>query len=432
VNFTHSSRTASRLSELVPGGCHTFAKGSDQFPENAPIIARGHGCHVWDVDGNEFIEYGSGVRSVTLGHCYPPVIEAIKGALALGNNFTRPHEIELKAASTFLSLIDAEMVKFGKLGTSADTGALKLARAYTGREKVAICWDHPYFGHDEWAMSRTTTDGGIPRYVRELTLTFRYNDIDGLRALFDEHPDQISAVFLEPTRTEEPNPGFLEGVRSLCTARGALLVFDEIITGFRFHLNGAQKLYGVKPDLSTFGKAVANGFSVSALCGRRDIMRLGGREREQDNVYLMSTTHGAEVCSLAAAIATMETYRSEPVIETLYRQGERLRDGMLEAIARHDLGGVVTLSGRPCNLLYGTRGPDGEPSQAFRTLFLQELLERGVLAPNLIVGYSHSDADIDRTIDAINGALGVYARALEGGVDEFLAGRPSRHVFDRK
>lgn len=433
MEFIRSSELAARLTALVPGGCHTYAKGQSQYPERSPhIIARGQGCHVWDVDGNEFIEYGMGVRAVTLGHCYAPVVEAVREALALGTNFTRPAAIEVEAAEMFLSIIDGEMVKFGKLGTSADTGALKLARAFTGRDKVAICWEHPYFGHDEWAICRTTTDGGIPRAVSELTLGFHYNDIDSLRALFDEHPGQIAAVFLEPSRTEEPLSGFLEGIRALCDEKGALLVFDEIITGFRFHLNGAQKLYGVKPDLSTFGKAIANGFSVSALCGRRNVMRLGSHERPEDNVYLMSTTHGAEVCSLAAAIANMRVYKSEPVIETLYRQGERLRAGMLEAITRHGVGDYVTLNGRGCNLLYGTRGRDGKPSQEFRTLFIQELVQRGVLAPSFIVSYSHSDDDIDRTVEAIDGALGIYARALEDGVHQYLIGRPSRHVFDRK
>jgi glutamate-1-semialdehyde 2,1-aminomutase len=281
-------------------------------------------------------------------------------------------------------------------------------------------------------MCTTTMDGGIPEVERSMTLRFNYNDIESLRRLFLEKPGRIAAVFLEAVRTEEPVDGFLQGVQTLCREHGAVLVFDEVITGFRFHLGGAQELYGVVPDLAVFGKALANGFSVSALCGKREIMRLGSREREQDNVFLLSTTHGAEIPALAAAIATMHVYRSEPVVEQLYRQGERLQRGMLEAVRRHGMGDYVTIAGRPCNLLFGTRGPDGQPSQAYRTLFLQELIRRGVLSPSFIVSYSHTDEDIDKTIDAIDGALSVYKRALDEGTDRYLVGSPSRHVFDRK
>ncbi len=434
MEFTRSHQLSARLRSLIPGGAHTYAKGTDQYPEFAPhVLARGRGCHVWDIDGNEFIEYGMGLRAVTLGHAFPQVVEAVRKSLDLGTNFNRPAAMELECAETFLELIEgADMVKFTKDGSTADTAALKLARAYTGRDMVALCAEHPFFSYDDWAMCTTTMDGGIPEVERSMTLRFNYNDIESLRRLFLEKPGRIAAVFLEAVRTEEPGDGFLQGVQALCREHGAVMVFDEVITGFRFHLGGAQQLYGVVPDLAIFGKALANGFSVSALCGKREIMRLGSREREQDNVFLLSTTHGAEIPALAAAIATMHVYRSEPVVEQLYRQGERLQRGMLEAVRRHGMGDYVTIAGRPCNLLFGTRGPDGQPSQAYRTLFLQELIRRGVLAPSFIVSYSHTDEDIDKTIDAIDGALSVYKRALDEGTDRYLVGSPSRHVFDRK
>jgi glutamate-1-semialdehyde 2,1-aminomutase len=434
LEFTRSHQLSARLRSLIPGGAHTYAKGTDQYPEFSPhVLARGRGCHVWDIDGNEFIEYGMGLRAVTLGHAFPQVVEAVRKSLDLGTNFNRPAAMELECAETFLELIEgADMVKFTKDGSTADTAALKLARAYTGRDMVALCAEHPFFSYDDWAMCTTTMDGGIPEVERSMTLRFNYNDIESLRRLFLEKPGRIAAVFLEAVRTEEPGDGFLQGVQALCREHGAVMVFDEVITGFRFHLGGAQQLYGVVPDLAIFGKALANGFSVSALCGKREIMRLGSREREQDNVFLLSTTHGAEIPALAAAIATMHVYRSEPVVEQLYRQGERLQRGMLEAVRRHGMGDYVTIAGRPCNLLFGTRGPDGQPSQAYRTLFLQELIRRGVLAPSFIVSYSHADEDIDKTIDAIDGALSVYKRALDEGTDRYLVGSPSRHVFDRK
>jgi glutamate-1-semialdehyde 2,1-aminomutase len=434
MDFSRSRELQERLRRVIPGGAHTYAKGSDQFPEQYPgVIARGSGCRVWDVDGNEFIEYGMGLRAVTLGHAYPPVVEAVQKSLTLGTNFTRPAAIELECAERFLDIVNgAEMVKFTKDGSTADTAALKLARAYTGRDLVAICAEHPFFSYDDWFICTTTMDGGIPARFLEETLRFRYNDAESLRALFSAHPNRIGAVFLEPARSTEPTGGFLETVHALCRENRAVLVFDEMITGFRWHIGGAQGAYGVVPDLSTFGKAVANGFSLSILCGKRDIMRLGSRERDQDNVFLLSTTHGAEIPSLAAAIETMAVYRREPVIEHLYRQGERLSKGVNQAVARHGLQRYVELSGRPCNLLFGTRGPDGKPSQAFRTLFLKETLRRGIIMPSLVVSYSHSDEDIDRTIEAIDGALAVYARALQDGLGAHGVGRPSRTVFDRR
>jgi glutamate-1-semialdehyde 2,1-aminomutase len=274
-------------------------------------------------------------------------------------------------------------------------------------------------------------DAGIPASLRGQTLRFRYNDLDGLRALFRAHPERIAAVMLEPARTEEPAGEYLRQLQALCKTHGAVLIFDEMITGFRWHLGGAQKAYGVVPDLSTFGKALANGFALSALCGRRELMRLGGREADDEHVFLLSTTHGAEVPSLAAGLKTIEIYKSEPVIEHLYRSGERLAAGLRQCARRHGLEGVVEVVGRPCCLLYVTRGPDGQPSQEFRALFLQETIRRGVLAPSFVVSYSHTDADIDRTIEAVDGALATYARALADGVERHLVGRPTRVVFQR-
>jgi glutamate-1-semialdehyde 2,1-aminomutase len=351
----------------------------------------------------------------------------------LGTNFTRPATIELECAERFLDLIPgADMVKFTKDGSTATSGAVKIARKATGRDLIAICVDHPFFSYDDWYMSTTTADGGIPTNELARVVGFTYNDLSSVERLFAEHPDDIAAVFLEAVRTDAPVAGFLEGLRALCDAHGTVLVFDEMITGFRYHLHGAQSMYGVRPDLSTFGKALANGFSVSALAGRRELMMLGSRRTPDDDVFLLSTTHGAETPGLAAAIATMEVYRAEPVIEHMYRQGERLAAGLRDLAAAHGLAEHVFPVGFPCNLLFATRGADGGPSQEFRTLFLQEVTRRGVLMPSLVVSYSHTDDDVDVTLDAIDGALGVYAKAMEDGVEHYLVGPPSRPVFDRR
>jgi glutamate-1-semialdehyde 2,1-aminomutase len=434
VDFSRTREHAARLQALVPGGGHTYAKGADQYPELSPgVLTHGLGSHVWDADGNEYIEYGMGLRAVGLGHAYPAIVDAVRKSLDLGTNFSRPSLTELECAERFCAVIpNAEMVKFTKDGSTATSAALKLARRATGRDLVAMCGDHPFFSYDDWFIATTTLDGGIPDIEAKRALSFRYNDLESVKAMFAANADRIAAVFLEAVRTEAPAPGFLEGLRELCTQHGTVLVFDEMITGFRYALRGAQDLYGVVPDLSTFGKALANGFSLSALCGTRDLMRFGSRERDEDDVFLLSTTHGAETSALAAAIATIDVYEREPVIEHLYRQGERLAGGLRDAAARHGVSEHVAPVGFPCNLLFSTLDGDGEPSQAYRTLFLQETTRRGVLMPSLVDSYSHSDADVDKTIEAIDGALEVYARALEDGVERYLVGRPSRHVFDRR
>ena len=431
TDFSASRRLQERVHDVIPGGAHTLAKGDDQFPVLAPgFIARGHGSHVWDVDGNEYIEYGAGCRAVTLGHGYEPVVEAVRRELAHGCNFGRPAPIELECAETLLAMVPgAEMCKFAKDGSSVTTAALKLARAHTGRDRVALCADQPFFSVHDWFIGTTAIDAGIPQAVKDLSCTFRYNDVASLQAAFDAHPGEIAAVILEPAKYEDPADGFLHAVRDLAHANGALFILDEMITGFRWANGGGQAYYDIVPDLSTFGKALANGFSVSALLGRREIMELGGLRTERERVFLLSTTHGAEIHSLAAAIATMETYEREPVIETLVARGERLRRGIEEAVERHGLAGRVKVVGPPQCMVLVCLDTEGQSSQAMRTLMMQEQIRHGVIAPSLVVGYSHSEADIDATVEAMDRAFAVYERALEDGVEHHLVGRPSKVVY---
>ena len=432
-----SSRETDRLRisshQLIPGGCHTYAKGDDQFSVTAPaFIERGLGCHVWDLDGHEFIEYGMGLRAVTLGHAYPPVLHAVRRQLELGTNFTRPSPIEVECAEAVLGVIEgAEQIKFTKDGSTATTAAVKLARAYTGRYLVAFCGDHGFFSYDDWWIGKTAMNAGVPRTISDLSLTFRYNDIKSVRRLFVEHPGKIACLIMEPARDVEPADAFLHKTMEICHSNGAVFILDENITGFRWHLGGAQKYYEIVPDLSVFGKAMSNGFALSALAGKRELMDLGGIHHDKERVFLLSTTHCAETHALAAAIATIEVYKNEPVIEHLYRQGARLAQGFRQASAAHGLSEYVDVIGKECNLWYSTRDQNGNPSQAFRSLFLQELINRNVLAPSLVVSYSHTNGDIDLTIAAIDGALAVYKRALEDGVERYLIGRPSNVVFRR-
>lgn len=431
--IAHAEALRQRAHELIPGGSHTYAKGDDQFPESAPpFIVRGAGCHAWDLDNREFIEYGMGLRAVTLGHGIERVNRAAYRQMQNGINFSRPSTIELEAAEAFLGAVEsAEMVKFSKNGSDVTTAAVKLARAVTGRDMVALCADQPFFSTDDWFIATTENNAGIPESIASLSVRFRYNDLASLVELFDLYPERIACVVLEAEAATEPAPDYLAALKELCESRGALLIFDEMITGFRWHLGGAQKFHGVTPHLSTFGKALGNGFAISALAGERRFMRLGGLDHDQPRVFLLSTTHGAETHALAAAIEIIRIYREQNVVDTLWAQGKRLRALVHRSIAEHRLEEFFEINGRPCNLIFATLDENRERSQEYRTLFMQELIRHGVIAPSFVVSFSHSDADIDRTGAAVHEALAVYRRALDEGIGKYLEGRPVKPVNRR-
>jgi glutamate-1-semialdehyde 2,1-aminomutase len=431
MKIDNSLKIQKRFREVIPGGCHTYAKGDDQYPQGLPIyIARGKGSHVWDIDGNEYVEYGMGLRSVTLGHAFGPVVEAAHRQMLLGNNYVRPARIELDCAEEFLSIIEgADMVKFCKDGSDATSGAVKLARAYTGRDMVAICGDQPFFAVDDWFIGSTPMSAGIPASTRELTVKFLFNDIESVKELFGRHPGKIACVILEAEKYDRPEKSFLHELKRIAHENGALFILDEMITGFRWHLGGAQKKYDIVPDLSAFGKALGNGFAISALAGKRDIMELGGLDHMKERVFLMSTTHGAENHALAAALATMKYYKENPVIETLYERGRKLAEGVNRASGELGLRDYVSIIGPDCCSVYTTRDQDQKPSQPFRTLFLQETMKRGLLMPSSIVSYSHSDKDIEHTVERISEALVVYKKALDEGIEKYLMGNPIKPVF---
>lgn len=432
-SFARSTRANADLARVIPGGAHTYAKGPDQYPADcAPVIDRGLGAHVWDIDGNEFVEYGSGLRSVILGHAHPVVVEAVAATLTRGTNFVRPSVLELEAAQDFLAAVPTmDMVKFAKNGSDVTTAALKLARAVTGRDLVAICRDQPFFSTDDWFIGTTPMTAGIPRAVQEQTVTFPYGDLDAVERLFDAHPNEIAALFLEvESGGLTAPPGYLQGLVDLAHARGALVVFDEMITGFRWALGGAHSLHGVTPDLCTFGKGIGNGFSVSALAGRRDVMELGGLDTDGDRVFLLSTTHGAESVGLAALRATIAVHRADDVSTRLTAIGSRLRRAVDDVVATAGMSDYIKVLGRDCNLVFATLDEHGAPSQAYRTLFMRRLIQHGVIGPSFVVSTAISDADIDTTARAVAAALPSYATALEArDPTPFLGGPSVQPVF---
>ena len=428
-SLPRSAALNARLHAAVPGGAHTYAKGEDQYPEGlAPIMSHGRGAHVWDVDGNEYVEYGSGLRSVALGHAHPRVVEAVRRELDRGSNFVRPAAIEVEAAERFLQTVPtAEMVKFAKNGSDATTAAVRLARAATGRTLVALCRDQPFFSTDDWFIGGTPMSAGIPE---QPTVTFPYGDLDALATLLGEH--HIACIIMEAATQTEPPAGYLQGVRELATRHGAVLVFDEMITGFRWSEAGAQGVYGVTPDLSTFGKALGNGFAVSALAGTRDLMERGGLRTSEERVFLLSTTHGAETHSLAAAIAVMDIYVEEGTAARLHALGERLAAGVREAAVGMGVGDHVLIRGRASNLVFATLDAELKPSQPYRTLFLRELIAGGIIGPSFVVSAALSEDDIDRTVEVVAQACTVYRKALDAGDPApWTGGRPVKPVFRR-
>jgi len=432
LSLPRSAALNERLHAAVPGGAHTYAKGEDQYPAGlAPIISHGRGGHVWDVDGNEYIEYGSGLRAVGLGHAHQRVVEAVHRELDRGSNFVRPSAIEVEAAERFLQTVPtAEMVKFAKNGSDATTAAVRLARAATGRNTVAICRDQPFFSTDDWFIGVTPMSAGIPD---QPVVSFPYGDLDALGALLDEHDGRIACMIMEAATQTEPPAGYLEGVRELATRHGVVLVLDEMITGFRWSEAGAQGVYGVTPDLSTFGKAMGNGFAVSALAGTRELMERGGLRSSDERVFLLSTTHGAETHSLAAAMAVMDTYTEEGIAARLHSLGERLAAGVTAAAAGMGVADHVLVRGRASNLVFATLDEELKPSQPYRTLFLRQLIAGGVIGPSFVVSSALTEDDIDRTVEVVSQACAVYRKALDAGdPSPWMGGRPVKPVFRRR
>lgn len=447
------SNYSERLNCVIPGGAHTYSRGDDQFPSNAPqILERGDGAYVWDPEGRKFLDYGMALRAVTLGYSHPSVNEAAIREISMGNNLTRASVTELKAAELLTELIPSvDMVKFAKNGSNATTAAVKIARAYTGRRFVCVPKQQPFFSFDDWFIGTTELSRGIPLEVVGSTLVFEYGDITSLERLFAAYPEQIAAVMLEPATSLTPcakecdrvmnyeqacsncpnvSGNFLHQVQALCRVSGALFILDEMITGFRWHLQGAQTYFGVTPDLTTFGKGMANGFSVAAVGGRREVMEVGNiKTPGNERTFLLSTTHGGEMSGLGAFIETVNVYRQHDVCRHLWWYGQQLKDGLQELALRHGLHSHFQIDGPAISLNYITRDAAGEVSPAFRTLFSQEMIREGVLMPWIAVSLAHGVAELEMTFSAANKALAIYKKALVEGIDNYLQGPVIKPVF---
>lgn len=442
-----------RLNDVIPGGAHTYSRGDDQYPLNAPqILEKGKGAYVWDPDGNKFLDYGMALRAITLGYSNDEVNMAAFEEIKKGNNLTRASLTELKAAELLRDLIPGmDMVKFAKNGSNVTSAAVKLARSYTGRKYIVVCSEQPFFSFDDWFIGSTQVQRGIPEEHYSLTLKFNYNNIQSLEALFSQYPDQIAGVMIEPaTSTLNPclnlkngkdtfrerdwsdskAPNFLQQVKDVCHKNGALFILDEMISGFRWHLQGAQRFYNVEPDLTTFGKGMANGFSVAALAGKREIMELGGISKQgMERTFSISTTHGAEMSGLGAFIKCIELYKQMPVVDQLWKYGTQLIDGANAISKEYGIEEYFYFEGFPCSPNYVAKNKSRETSLEFRTLFSQEMIKEKVLMPWISTCYAHQNEELEITLNALQKALKTYTHALNEGVDKYLNGRAIQPVF---
>lgn len=406
IRYQRSEELLERALKTIPLGSQTFSKSKTQYPFGVSpyFIQRGLGSHVWDVDGNEYVDFISSLASVTLGYNDPDVTAAVKAQLEEGVIFSLPHPIEMQVAEKICELVPcAERVRFGKNGSDATAGAIRLARAYTSRDHVAVCG---YHGWQDWYIGSTARNRGVPKATRDLTHTFAYNEIESLDALFREWPGQIAAVILEPMNVVEPKDGFLESVKELAHKHGALLVFDETITGFRYANGGAQEYFGVTPDLATFGKGLANGYPVSAVVGRADVMKL------MEEIFF-SFTFGGETLSLAAALATMQKLQREPVVATMHQQGKKIIERLTTLIAKQNAGNILSVSGHPTWSFLLIKDAAPYTQWQLKTLFMQEMLARGILTfGSHNINYSHSDSDLEKLFSAYEEVVSMLVTAV--------------------
>ena len=408
-SFTKSMEMLDRAERVIPLGSQTFSKSRTQYPVGvSPLfLQRGEGSHVWDVDGNEYVDFVSSLASITLGYRDPDVDAAVRAQLDEGVILSLPHPLEAEVAELICAMVPcAEMVRFGKNGSDATAGAIRIARAFTDREHVAVCG---YHGWQDWYIGSTARNRGVPQATRDLTHGFLYNDLASLERVFEAHPGQIAAVIMEPMNIDWPVEGFLEGVRELATREGAVLVFDETITGFRYANGGAQELFGVTPDLASFGKGLANGYPVSAVAGRRDIMMM------MEEVFF-SFTFGGEMLSLAAAKTVLEKLQREPILASIAGRGERLKSGLAALIETRQLGQVFGVKGHPTWSFLTIADVDGTSAFELKTLLMQELHQRGFLSVGTHnMNHAHSDADVDALLAAYGDILPMIHEAARGG-----------------
>lgn len=424
ISFSTSEKYLDRSLQTIPLGSQTFSKSKLCYPYKvSPLfLESGLGATVTDPDGNEYVDFVNGLLSVLLGYGDTDVTNAVASQLSKGVTLSLPHKLEFEVSEMITQLVPcAEMVRFGKNGSDSTSAAIRLARAYTGKERIAVCG---YHGWQDWYIGSTTRDLGVPKAVKALTSKFEYNNLSSLEAILNAHPDEFAAVIMEPMNVYFPEDDFLHNVKTLAHKHNALLIFDETITGFRFDIGGAQSLFGVIPDLATFGKGMANGFPLSAVTGRRDVMML-----MEDIFY--SGTFGGELLSLAAAKATMEKLQQHEVLTHVHKMGTHLIHGLNQLIEKHKAAELFSVAGHPAWSFLLMSEPKMVSAQQLSSLMQQEMHRRGLLcgsAHNL--SYAHTEAHINKLLAAYDEIIPLALNiSNNGGFEAVFHGVETQPVF---
>lgn len=421
--FVESERLLKLAESVIPLGSQTFSKSRTQYPVGvSPFFAsKGSGSYLWDVDGNKYVDLVASLAAVTLGYGDPEINKAVKRQLKRGVSLSLSSKLETEVAEKIIDLVpSAEMVRFAKNGSDATSAAVRIARHFTGRDHIISIG---YHGWHDWYIGSTTRSMGVPSAVQALTLSARYNELSHVENLFEEVKGDVAAVILEPMNSVDPAPGYLESLRSFCSSNNILLIFDEVITGFRFARGGAQELFGVTPDLSCFGKGIANGFPISVIAGRREIME-GFKE------VFFSGTFGGELLSLTAANVVLDKVRDNSVIPELYRLGQAIQQGLLSEISRNKYE-FINLSGNPTwTFLNWTLSSDALQNKV-KTYFLQEMFKRGILVLSTNnVTTTLSQKDISKILTAYAEVFEAISQALEkDSLDALLECQPIVPLF---
>ncbi len=420
-DITQSDKLYQRALKVQKPVTQTLAKGPGQFTKGvAPkYLVKGKGSHVWDVDGNEYIDFNAAIGPLSLGYAYPAVDQAIKTQLEDGITFSLMHPLEVEVSELIQQIIpNAEAVKIAKTGADVCSAAIRVARAFTGRDKVFCCG---YHGWHDWYIGITSRNAGIPGVIQDLTYTFEYNDIESIKAALDE---TVAALILEPFIFEAPAPGFLQELAVVCKENGTLLIFDEMWTGFRIAIGGAQEYFNVKPDLAVYSKACANGMPIALLTGRADVMELFNSQ------VFSYTTFGGEALSLAACMATINELIDKNVPQYLDEKGALLKDGYNQIAIEMGMDKYTRCIGFNCRSMV-TFTPEAGNGLEVKTLMQQEMIKRGVLWAGFHnMCYSHSDEDINYTLSAYRDVMPILKEAIESGdVKKYLKGEVLEAVF---
>lgn len=426
-NYTRSNEMLERAKKVTPLGAQTFSKSYRYYCKgNAPaFIDRGEGCYVYDVDGNKFIDFICALGPITIGYNDERVNQAVIDQLKKGIIFSQQSEAELHLAEKITEIIPcAEMVRFVKNGSDATTAAIRLARAYTGRDIVAVCG---YHGMHDWYIGSTVNNRGVPKAISELTKSFQYNNLDSLESLFGAYPGEIAAVILEPIQGDGPIDGYLQALKDLTEKHGVLLIFDEVVSGFRYALGGASELYSVNPDLVAFGKGMGNGLPISAVAGRAEIMKL------IETGIFISTTFGGEALSLAGALRTISILEESGSYDHIWELGKLMLNGLKKLIHDHGLSQVVKPSGLAPHCGLSFEGIGSLTYLDINSIYSNYMTENGILTVGINnINLSHTKEDVQAFLSAANTAMVAIKEAIKkDSLEDVLTGGKVDPVFKR-